>query len=607
MQIGVSQKKGPRKSRLHPWILGLVVGLARASLMASVPPQVPACLVLGQPDFNTLNPGGASSSSLNHPAGVAVGPDGHVYVSDANHNRILIWASTSAMVNGQPASGVIGQPDFSSSGANAGGAANAGTLKSPGGIFVDSSGNLWVADTGNNRVLRFPSPIPSTGATADIVLGQAGSFTSTGHNTGGRSAASLDMPTAVSVSNAGALAVADSNNHRVLIFDNPTASANADRVFGQAGSFSTASVNLGNSNSSANSLFNPQGLAISGNTLWVSDTFNNRVLRFDLTSPSDSAAQLIGQTSFSLGNPNQSLPSPDAGTLFDPTGLALDSLGDLYVADTQNNRVLYYAAPVSSSASTAFGQVSFVANGHGGGSNGMFNPQGLALDGDGTLLVADNQNNRVLVYGCGGAVSLATSTPSPTASSTASPTATVSPTTTASPTASPSPTVSPSSTVSPTASDTPTASPSPTRTPSFSCTTTFSQTPTLSATPSATRTFSPGPSPTDTPTLTWTRTPLPTQTAYPREQGRAVSYPNPVARGSGQVCIAFPTGSQARIQVYDLLGRQVADVDQGAIDAPKGTGCWNLRNSEGQSVASGIYYYRVQVDGSFFLGKMTVR
>src|SRR5206468_9593666 len=136
--------------------------------------------------------------------------------------------------NADPADLVIGQPDFFSFACNNGGV-RANSLCSPRGVALDGAGNLYVADTDNRRVLEYDTPFTS-GTTADRVFGQGGSFTSNLCNNGGLSANSLCSPRHVALDGAGNLYVADTDNNRVLEYDTPLNSGTtADRVFGRDG------------------------------------------------------------------------------------------------------------------------------------------------------------------------------------------------------------------------------------------------------------------------------------------------------------------------------------------------------------------------------------
>jgi sugar lactone lactonase YvrE len=121
---------------------------------ASLADGAPATGVLGQLDFTT-NTSGLSSTKMNGSAGVWITPDDTLWVTDNNNDRHLRFRNASTIASGSPADGVVGQASFT---ADATATTNrginlAGTFNNP---FVDGGGNLWVADPGNNRVLRFP-------------------------------------------------------------------------------------------------------------------------------------------------------------------------------------------------------------------------------------------------------------------------------------------------------------------------------------------------------------------------------------------------------------------------------------------------------------------
>ena len=127
-----------------------------------------AVRVFGQPGMTTaVRPTQVSAQTLAAPQGIAVDPASNLYVADAGANRVLIFPNTqSAPVAGMAAAFVIGQASF---GTNA-----AGSLKSPADVAVDSSGTIYVADYGNNRVLIYPSLVflPLSGGTPTGVVGQ---------------------------------------------------------------------------------------------------------------------------------------------------------------------------------------------------------------------------------------------------------------------------------------------------------------------------------------------------------------------------------------------------------------------------------------------------
>ena len=169
-------------------------------------------------------------------------------------------------------------------------------MNSPYAVCVDSADRLWVADLGNNRVLRFDSiTTKPSGATADGVLGQA-NFTT---GTAGSGNNGMDYPVGVTTSAGDSLYVTCFSTHRVMRFDNASglgANAPASAVLGQ---LDFATVTPG---TTAVKMRNPNGAWITpDDSLWVADTGNHRVLRFNnaSTKPSGAAADgVLGQPDF---------------------------------------------------------------------------------------------------------------------------------------------------------------------------------------------------------------------------------------------------------------------------------------------------------------------
>ena len=183
----------------------------------------------------------------------------------------------------------------------------------------------------------------------------------------------------------------------------------ADRVLGQIDFIKTAANFVDSIGMDA-----PAGVAIdrSAGHVLVADTQNNRVLGWKSIAAfvSGGAADLvIGQPDFNSSGCNQNAPAPDAVSLCQPIGVAVDGSHNLYVGDTRNNRVLVFADPFAALSSTnqandfaafaVFGQAgSFITNANGLSANGLNGPQGVAVDADGNLFVADVSNNRALVF-----------------------------------------------------------------------------------------------------------------------------------------------------------------------------------------------------------------
>ena len=219
-----------------------------------------ATLVLGQPDF-TSNANNTTQTGMYYPEGVAVDPTTHkVFVVDTYNNRVLRFASVYTLGNGSAAEAVLGQPNFT----NYTGAATQSGMDAPIGVFVDAGGRLWVADARNNRVLRFDhASAIASGANANAVLGQP-NFTSVTPHT---SQNGMAGPSGVFVDAGGRLWVAEIENNRVLRFNSAASKpngANADGVLGQPNFTSSTGHTTQNGMSGANSIF----LDTSGH-LWV--------------------------------------------------------------------------------------------------------------------------------------------------------------------------------------------------------------------------------------------------------------------------------------------------------------------------------------------------
>ncbi len=458
------------------------------TLVYTSPPSFngePAEMVVGQAGFSCNEPSdyrGVSLATMASPADVAInGPT--LAVADKNNNRVLLFHSGDVANADAAAFAAVGQPDGGSYFANADlSSPSATSLSGPEGVVLDGT-HLVVADTENHRVLIWNTVPTTSDAPADVVLGQA-DFKGTRPNRARKDVSPLDgfsdvdadgffYPTGVA-SDGTHLFVADRFNHRVLAWDSfPTQNGKpADRVLGQP-TMTTVGANRGNGAfATAPDGFNlPTGLALIGTTLWVADTENNRVVRWDnatstntiptawigqpngssvtnpnydttpgaflgapistLTASSNSVVRpravamsasllfisetdsnrvhafdstaltplfVLGQTADTEGAPNTNGTS--GSSLAEPSGMATSGTS-LFVADARNHRLLGFAlAGIAggAEAATVLGQHSMLSNGFNQSSvaaeGATSSPRGLALDGS-TVFIADTGNNRI--------------------------------------------------------------------------------------------------------------------------------------------------------------------------------------------------------------------
>lgn len=334
-----------------------------------------------RPPRGSKYPPAPSRYTLCQPIGLAVDPQGTLYVSDSINNRILLYFHAARKPADAPADRVLGQSSMSSTASNdvhAGGSgsfacptphpASACTLNGPMELSLDAGGDLLVPDFDNHRVLLWSAAmlahLESSACArrcfipAMRVWGQYGSFAANIADNAtipagspGRcteitivtpaSACTLSGPWAALADAQGNLFIADTGNNRVLEYGGAleTDRQDATMVYGQAGNFASARGNLGGV--SASSVWHPLGLAIDpGGNLWVTDFYNMRVLEFSLagSTRSDLAIRVLGQR----GQFSSNTCGVRKWALCGPTSIAFDQAGHAFVADGFNSRLLEF-------------------------------------------------------------------------------------------------------------------------------------------------------------------------------------------------------------------------------------------------------------------------
>ena len=266
------------------------------------------------------------------PYSVAVDSNGNVYVADTGNHRILKYDPSGIFLETW---GVRGT--------------SAGQFTSPYGIAVDSEGNAYVTDMLNNRVQKRESA--------------TGVWTTWGSN--GGNDGEFRTPTGIAVDTSGNVYVVDTNNSRVQKFDSD-------------GNYITE---WGSGGNGQNQFSMPYGIAVSSSgSVYVADSNNHRIQVFSSTGTHEAT---WGGTSGS-----------GEGQFKSPSGVAVDSSGNVYVADNFNHRIQKF---------NSIGEHQGMW-GEKGLDNGQFtNPSGIAADSMGNVYVADNQNNRVQKFDSTGA------------------------------------------------------------------------------------------------------------------------------------------------------------------------------------------------------------
>jgi sugar lactone lactonase YvrE len=369
-----------------------VIVLLAGPAMAQWTDGQDATYVVGQADF-TSSGAATTQNGLDTSNDVAVDTvNNKLYVADTSNNRVLRYAYP--ITGNQPnAEAVLGQADFTSGEANRGGSVAANTLNAPRRVAVDASGRLWVADSLNRRVLRFDSAhTKANGANADGVLGKANFTTSSSATT----QSGMAFVAGLGLAADGTLWVADLGNNRVLRFDNAAAKtdgANADGVLGQTDFTSSASA------TTQAGMEGPSDTCVDGTTLYVADHLNNRVLRFDNAAAKANGANadgVLGQPDFTSNGTAVTQSGMDG-----PYGVDVDAAGRLYVADYYNYRVLIFDSASGkangANADNVLGQESFTTTIIVLDQDGLNRVAGVGVDSvNDRLFVADSDHSRVL-------------------------------------------------------------------------------------------------------------------------------------------------------------------------------------------------------------------
>ena len=307
--------------------------------------------------------GPATSAQLFNPDGVAVDSAGNIYIADTQNNRIRkVSNGVIATVAGS------GTPGFS--GDN--GPATSAQLNFPSGVVVDSTGNLYIADTFNFRIRKV-----SNGVIATVAGNGTSGFS--GDN-GPATSATLSAPWAFAVDSAGNLYIADTDNYRIRQVSNgviATMAGNGTPGFsGDNGPATSAQLNF------------PSGVVVdSTGNLYIADTFNYRIRQ--VTNGVITTVAGGGTYGFSGDNG----PATNA-QLYNPYGVAVDSAGNLYIADANNYRIRKVTNGV---ITTVAGNGTYGFSGDNGPATNaqLYNPYGVAVDSAGNLYIADTTNNRI--------------------------------------------------------------------------------------------------------------------------------------------------------------------------------------------------------------------
>jgi sugar lactone lactonase YvrE len=309
--------------------------------------------------------GPAALAQLADPYGLALDRDGNLLIADSLNNvirRISAATGTITTVAGTSA-GFAGD----------GGPATSAKLNVPGGVAVDAAGDIYICDSGNSRVRR----VDAGGTITTIAGGSATGFAGDG---GPAADSLLHSPRGIASDERGNVYIADTSNQRIRRIDT---SSTITTVAGNGTSGADTSV-------ATTTKLTPLGLAFdSHGNVYVTDTSNNRVGRID---PQGMFTTVAGTGT--AGYSGDNVPAVDA-QLFYPSGLVIDAADNIFIADSNNNRIRRIDASGTITTIAGTGRGAFLGEGTPAVGAELFSPIGLALSDNGSLYIADSANSRV--------------------------------------------------------------------------------------------------------------------------------------------------------------------------------------------------------------------
>jgi sugar lactone lactonase YvrE len=307
----------------------------------------------GNHPFNILtvaggNGAGAGADQLYLPVDVAVDDSGNVYVADAGNNRIQKW-------------GPGAKSGITVAGGNGIGSA-ANQLNQPIRVVVDGNGYIYISDAGNSRIQKW-----APGAEEGVTILD-------GHQPigGGKIQSASNQfayPSGLVIDKNDNIFLTDYGNNRIQKWT-------TDASFG----ITVAGDSTGFAGSDENKLYGPGGIALDSNgQLFVADILNNRIQKWVTGSPT--GATVAGSSIGDSGTGDKQLNRPYA--------VFIDRKGNLFVADGNNNRIQKWTAGDSTGRTVAGG-------GDPGSAPGQLNtPTGVFVDNNGRIFIADRNNNRI--------------------------------------------------------------------------------------------------------------------------------------------------------------------------------------------------------------------
>jgi hypothetical protein len=331
----------------------------------------------GTPIYPSIGDGGAATNaSINSPYGVAVDAVGNLYIADTDNNLIR-KVSAKGIITTVAGSGAYG---FSGDGA----AATNASLGDPYRVAVDALGNLFIADSENNRIRKVDTNgIITTVAGSGILNNGFMNFYGDG---GEATNAGLSYPSGVAVDGSGNFFIADQENQRIR-----KVSTNGV-ITTVAGNGTGAYSGDGNTATSA-SLYWPSDVAVDAiGNLFIADSENNRIRKVSTNGIITTVAG--GGAGGGVDGLGDGAAATNASSSY-PNSVAVDTFGNLFIADVRNQRIREVNASGIITTVAGFGYNHYSGDGGPATSASLSYPEGVGVDVAGNFFIADAGNNRI--------------------------------------------------------------------------------------------------------------------------------------------------------------------------------------------------------------------